>query len=320
LDDVHIFTYNSANQLWFEDNAVWDSQKSVWVPKLTLGHGTTGVGLGVYPCAAGIAVSQSGKTMVVANYYNDSLSILTGGYGNWALEDVSGDGSGVYNLDLRPGKNLVAKDAAPGVPGGEYPFWVVITGDDTASPSTAVAYVSSIRDREIDVVPLSAATDQPFQVATRIAVKGQPNKMVLNSALNVLYVAEDQSDTVDVIDVSQDPKHYMTVNTVIETIPVLAPAGLLPSSFYYSGSNSRRIAALRHQWKPERCRGGAAHGNEFRRLRRRFDTDRLVSQLRKRQLSRHLDVRYERQIPHRSQSGLVLQLWSPLVCAELLPQ
>ncbi|HUN61877.1 MAG TPA: putative Ig domain-containing protein, partial [Candidatus Sulfotelmatobacter sp.] len=238
MDDVHIFTYNSTNQLWAEENAVWDSQNSVWVPKLTLGHGTTGVGLGVYPCAAGIAVSPSGKTMVVANYYNDSLSILTGGYGNWALEDVSGDGSKVYNLDLRPGKDLVAQNATSGVPGGEYPFWVVITGDDTATPSTAVAYVSSIRDREIDVVPLSAATNQPLQVTTRIAVKGQPNKMVLNSTLNVLYVAEDQSDTVDVIDVSQDPKHYMTVNTVIETIPVLAPAGLLPSSFYYSGSNS----------------------------------------------------------------------------------
>ena len=30
----------------------------------------------------------------------------------------------------------------------------------------------------------------------------------------------------------------MTVDTVIETIPVVAPAGVLPSSFYYSGSNN----------------------------------------------------------------------------------
>jgi hypothetical protein len=186
MDGVHIFTYNPTTQLWAEENAVWDSKQSVWVPLLTLGHGATGVGLGVYPCAAGIAVSPSGKTMVVANYYSDSLSILTGGYGHWALQDVSGDGSGVYNLDLRPGKNLVTKNATPGVPGGEYPFWVVLTGDDTATPSTAVAYVSSIRDREIDVVPLSAPANQPLQVTGRIAVKGQPNKMVLNTALNVL--------------------------------------------------------------------------------------------------------------------------------------
>jgi DNA-binding beta-propeller fold protein YncE len=241
LDDVHIFSYNSATQLWFEDNMVWDSKMNQWVAKLTLGHGTTGVGLGVYPCAAGIAVSQSGQTMVVANYYNDSLSILTGGYGNWALEDVSGDGSGVYNLDLRPGKNLVASSATQGVPGGEYPFWVVITGDDTASPSTAVAYVSSIRDREIDVVPLSAASGSPLQVQARIAVKGQPNKMVLNPANLLLYVAEDQTDTVDVIDVNPDPTHYMTLNTVIETIPVMAPAGMLPSPFYM-GSNTNSLA------------------------------------------------------------------------------
>ena len=62
----------------------------------------------------------------------------------------------------------------------------MLTGDDTATPSTAVAYVSSIRDREIDVVPLSAPANQPLQVTGRIAVKGQPNKMVLNTALNVL--------------------------------------------------------------------------------------------------------------------------------------
>jgi len=221
-DDVHIFSYNSRTQLWAED-----------LPQLTLGHGTSGVGLGVYPCAAGIALSQTGQTMVVANYYNDSLSILTGGYGNWSLKDVSGNNSQVTNLDLRPGKSLVSSAAAPGVPGGEYPFWVVIAG----SEPNAVAYVSSIRDREIDVVPLSSSNNQPFQVTARIHVKGQPNKMVLNKAQTLLYVTEDQSDTVDVIDINPDPTHYMTVNTVIETIPVLAPAGLLPSSFYYSDSN-----------------------------------------------------------------------------------
>ena len=228
-DVVNVFSYNSSTQLWAKDQTI---------PSIALGHGKTGVGLGVYPCAAGIALSQSGQTMVVANYYNDSLSILTGGYPNWALEDVSGTNSGVYNMDLRPGKSLVSTAVQSGVPGGEYPFWVVIAGNDTGSQPNAVAYVSSIRDREIDVVPLSVATGQPLQVATRIPVKGQPNKMVLNQTLNVVYVAEDQSDTVDVIDVNPDPTHYLTVNTVIETIPVLAPVGLLPSSFYDSDSNS----------------------------------------------------------------------------------
>ena len=255
MDDVHQFSYNTADGLWEEQDLVQNSKKQ-WVPALALGH-TTGVGLNVapqvgsvpvnsqvyvYPCAAGLALSNSGKTMVVANYYNDSLSVLTGGYGNWALQDVNATGSTtVTNLDLRPGKSLVS--AASGTPGGEYPFWVVIAGDDTASPSTAVAYVSSIRDREIDVVPLiqtmtPTGQNGPYAVSARIAVKGQPNKMVMNKAQTLLYVAEDQTDSVDVIDINPDPTHAMTYNTVIQTIPVLAPAGLLPSTFYDSGSNT----------------------------------------------------------------------------------
>ena len=55
-------------------------------------------------------------------------------------------------------------------------------------------------------------------VTARIKVKGQPNKMTLNKAQSLLYVADDQSDTVDVIDT--------TKNAVLESIPVIA----LPSS------------------------------------------------------------------------------------------
>lgn len=243
-DVVHIFSYNPTRQLWAEDLVAAGNQM---VPQLQLGH-TYGVGLNVvppvndvpvnaeaavYPCAAGIAVSNSGLIMVVANYYNDSISALTGGYGAWALKNVaSARSSAVTNLDLRPGKSLVS--AATGTPGGEYPFWVVIAGNE----GNEVAYVSSIRDREIDVVPLNATNGQALEVTARIAVKGQPNKMVLNRAQTLLYVAEDQSDTVDVIDINPDPTHFLTVNTVIETIPVLAPAGLLPSSFYYSNSDA----------------------------------------------------------------------------------
>jgi len=248
-DNVHEFSFNSTTGGWAEDNLVQNA-KGQMVPAIQLGH-TTGVGLSVappvgsvpvnsqvyvYPCAAGIALSKTGQTMVVTNYYNDSISVFTGGYGNWVPENVatgrpiaSGSSPAPSNLDLRPGKSLVS--AASGTPGGEYPFWVAIAG----SEPNAVAYVSSIRDREIDVVPLSGA---PMWVTARIPVKGQPNKMVMNRAQTLLYVAEDQTDTVDVIDIDPDPTHAMTWNTVIETIPVLAPAGSLPSDFYYSGSNS----------------------------------------------------------------------------------
>src|SRR5271165_6374455 len=64
------------------------------------------------PAAAGIAVTADGKRLVVANYENDSVHIL----------DVASR-TQTATLDLRPGK---------GIPGGEFPFWVVIQGSKTA--------------------------------------------------------------------------------------------------------------------------------------------------------------------------------------------
>jgi len=245
-DYVFVYSYSASAKSWFLDTnntpnlgTPGQTPQSPAAP-LWLGH-TLGIGLdvvppvnavpvnaqvAVYPCAAGIALSNTGKTMVVANYYNDSISILIGGYGAWSY---SGGTAATANLDLRPGKSLIS--AASGMPGGEYPFWVQVAG----SEPNAVAYVSSIRDREIDVVPLNG---KPIGVTSRIAVKGQPNKMIMNKAQTLLYVAEDQSDTVDVIDINPDPTHFETVNTVIETIPVIAPGGLFPSSFYSSNSDS----------------------------------------------------------------------------------
>ena len=164
--------------------------------ELALGHSGRGVGLGVHrrsPCAAGVAISNDGQTLVVANYYNDSITVFNGGFGNWSKG---------RELDLRPGKSDVTQ---AGTPGGEYPFWVVVKGNG----SSATAYVSSIRDREIVVVNLRGAPalfnpNGSPAVTARIQVKGQPNKMTLNAAQSLLYVAEDQSDTVDVIDTANE--------------------------------------------------------------------------------------------------------------------
>ena len=142
-DLIHVVTPNSAG--------VWTDQLS---QALQLGHklgnglnivpnGATAVNsqVGVYACAAGIAISQDGQTLVAANYYNDSISVFTGGLGHWT--PVAGPNPAIPGIDLRPGKS--ALNPQPGVPGGEYPLWVAIKGDDTA-------YISSIRDREIVVV------------------------------------------------------------------------------------------------------------------------------------------------------------------------
>jgi len=226
-DNVHIIALGATG--------TWAEQPGT---ALALGHGT-GNGLAVpqpaagqvpinsqvtvKPCAAGLAISNDGQTLVVANYYNDSITVFNGGFGNW---------SKVTELDLRPGRSNIAQT---GVPGGEYPFWVVVKGN----ASSATAYVSSIRDREIVVVNLRGApglmnpNGRPT-VAARIPVKGQPNKMTLNAAQTLLYVVEDQSDTVDVIDT--------TKNALLESIPVIAPPSVVPTALaHYTGANPNSV-------------------------------------------------------------------------------
>ena len=237
-DNVHVFTL-ASNQTWAPAPPTL-----LPGPELPLGHSAGGVGLAVaaseptplvnssiyvQPCAAGVAVSSDGQKLVVANYYNDSVTVFTGGLGSWApLSSLAADEPGGRQnpgeLDLRPGK--AASSPAPGTPGGEYPFWVVIAQPPLPADSatTTWAYISSLRDREIDVVNLDGKTPA---VIARIPVKGQPNKMTLNAAQTRLYVAEDESDTVDVIDTNPADKGKW--NTVLETIPVIVPPALVPT-------------------------------------------------------------------------------------------
>ncbi len=218
-DIVHIFALSASTGMWGEATN----------SPMNLGHGPLG-GLGlnatssglqpineqvaVTPCAAGVAISADGTALVVANFGNDSITIFTRGSGSTTWSKGT-------ELDLRPGKSNAAQT---GVAGGEYPFWVVVKGKG----SNATAYVSSIRDREIDVVSLNSAP----AVTGRIAVKGQPNKMTLNAAQSLLYVAEDQSDTVDVIDTAK--------NAIIETIPVITPL-MSPALAQYKGANPNSV-------------------------------------------------------------------------------
>jgi DNA-binding beta-propeller fold protein YncE len=235
-DNVHVFTL-ASNQTWAPAPSTLPPG-----PELPLGHSTGGIGLVVaaseptplvnssiyvQPCAAGVAVSSDGQKLVVANYYNDSITVFSGGLGNWAplsglMAQEPGGITNVGELDLRPGK--AASSPAPGTPGGEYPFWVVIAQPSLPAGSTTTtwAYISSLRDREIDVVNLDGGTPA---VIARIPVKGQPNKMTLNAAQTRLYVAEDESDTVDVIDTNPGDKGKW--NTVLETIPVIVPPALV---------------------------------------------------------------------------------------------
>ncbi len=200
-----------------DDNVhIYDAGATGWAERssspVKLGH-TAGNGLAVQPEAAGLAVTKDGAKLVVANYYNDSVTLLQSepDASTWT---VAGE------LDLRPGK---INSANSGKPGGEYPFWVTVKGNDTA-------YVSSIRDREIDVVNIAGTPT----LISRIKVTGQPLKMTMNAAQTRLYVAEDETDTVAVIDTGN--------NKVLSEIPAGAPQGLLaPSRADFTGNNTNSV-------------------------------------------------------------------------------
>lgn len=197
-DNVHIFTLVSG--LWGEQTG----------SPVALGH--TSQSGGVVPEAAGIALTADGNKMVVTNYENDSITLLTKSGSSWTK---------TADFDLRPG---IINPAQSGVPGGEFPFWVTIRGNSTA-------YVSSLRDREIDVVDISGASPT---LSTRIKLKGQPMKSTLNAAQTTLYVAEEQSDSVAAIDTGS--------NTVTAEVNVAAPIGILPSSRVpLSGNNTNSV-------------------------------------------------------------------------------
>jgi YVTN family beta-propeller protein len=177
-DSVHTFAFDGTH--WAEAG-----------PAIPLGH-QAGVGAEIRPVAAGLAVTADGRRIAVANMYNDSLSVV----------DVA-TRRAVANIDLRPGKSGGAHGAA----GGNYPYWVVIRGNDTA-------YVSSVRDREIVVVDLGT-----MRVVRRIELPGNPNKMLLDRAQRRLFVAMDNADAVAIVDTNR--------NEVTATVGTVAPLGIL---------------------------------------------------------------------------------------------
>ena len=154
----------------------------------------TGLGLGVEPNVAGLAISADGKTIVAANNYNDSISVI-----DTALGKVR------YEYDLRP---YATSGAQNGTKGGTFPYAVVLNG--------ATAYVGSARDREVVVVNVASQT--AGSLVGRIQTDGNPNGMTLSADGSTLYVAQDNQDQVAVIDTA--------TNKVTHKIDTRGPAYL----------------------------------------------------------------------------------------------
>jgi YVTN family beta-propeller protein len=194
-DVVHTFA-KKANE-WSESGAA-----------IPLGH-KIGLGMDIKPMAAGVGITADGKRLIVANYENDSVSVV-----DLAARKVAAE------LDLRPGK-LDATQT--GKAGGSFPYDVSVRGNDWA-------YVSSVRDREIVVVNLAGAP----RVAARVALHGEPIKMTLNRAETLLYVTEDNSDTLAAVDTSN--------NQVLGELIVTAPHSIVEKLGGFKGSNPNSVS------------------------------------------------------------------------------
>jgi len=161
-----------------------------------------GVGLGVQPNASGMDISADGATLVVANNYNDSISVI-----ETATRHVR------YEHDLRP--YFANNEGRNGGVGGTFPFAVVVKGNGTA-------YVSSDRDREVVVVDVASPTEG--HLIKRIKLEGNALGMTLDATQSRLYVAQDNADQVAIVDTS--------TNRVTAKIDARAPAGMLPGRKY----------------------------------------------------------------------------------------
>jgi YVTN family beta-propeller protein len=162
---------------------------------------------------AGMDVSKDGKTLVAANFENDSVSVVDTAT-RQVLKEIK---------FFTPGGTVAT---------GEFPFDVKVVSN--AQGIATKAYVSSQRDDEVMVVDLNSDS------FSRIPVGSQPNKMLLSSDQSRLYVANGNSDDVSVIDTDSD--------RVVAILPLYRPGdkykGANPNSLALSPDENTLYVTL----------------------------------------------------------------------------
>ena len=126
--------------------------------------------------AAGLAISPDGTTLYVANYQNDSLSVI-----NTATRVVTNE-----IVFFAPGQSTAV---------GEMPYWPVVVSNAQGAP--VKTYVSSQRDGQVLDVSISGSVNV-------IQVGGEPNRMILSADQKWLYVANGDLDEIEVINTATD--------------------------------------------------------------------------------------------------------------------
>ncbi len=219
---VYIYNFNLATKTFSGPS------KIVLVPAVgvpaSADADANGIGNNDYlgPQTSGLAFDPTGRYLIALNCLNDSMSVI----------DTTTNTIVVDRYDLRPYNTTPA--TGNGVAGGEEPYGVAVSADGLR------AYISSIRDREIAVIDISRVASGVVALITRIPVAGSPNNMVLKASTGELFVAEDNSDQVAVIDTNAASP---TFNTVTHTIDAIAPPGTFPSGApRFTGAATNNVA------------------------------------------------------------------------------
>jgi YVTN family beta-propeller protein len=162
---------------------------------------------------AGLDISKDGRTLVAANFENDSISVVDTNT-RQVLKEIK---------FFTPGGTVAT---------GEFPFDVKIVSNSRGAAVTA--FVTSQRDDEVLAVNLANGS------VTRIAIGTQPNKLLLNKSQTRLYAANGESDTISIIDTE--------ANRVIKTLSVARPGdkykGSIPNSLALSPDENTLYVTL----------------------------------------------------------------------------
>jgi DNA-binding beta-propeller fold protein YncE len=184
----------------------------------------------VYP--TGLATSDDGNTLYVANNLGDSLGIIH---------------------DVRAAKPRLESVALAGVreereAGGltfTNPYGVVVLPAEPARHMNAKAYVSCWNEAAVAVVEFGSVPPR----VSYIAVARHPTKMIFNSARTLLYVVNSNADSVSVIDTRRDLEVERINVRLSEGVPIgnspeslaLSPDG---HTLYVANAHSNSVAVV----------------------------------------------------------------------------
>jgi YVTN family beta-propeller protein len=206
-DEVHLFLAGEGGR--FAER----------LPALRLGH-AAGLGVEVRPMVAGLSLADAGRLLLVANYENDSITVIDLPKQQSLLQAGLPTEPALTEVELRPGR---VDPALRGQPGGEFPVAIAARG--------LRAWVACLRDAE--VVELDLARTPPA-VVRRIKVGAQPTALLLGRRGLRLFVASAGSDTVQVIDTGS--------GAVVQSISTVAQEPLAPRLRGLQGANPNSLA------------------------------------------------------------------------------